>query len=102
MLFLLEVDIDYDRIGGRLPELRAAEHAHVRQLIADGVVVVEWLKADRRGIVAVWDCPSRAQLDAAIAQVPMAPFLSRVEVTPLAEHPLFPGGRPPLPRASGT
>jgi len=93
MLYLLDVEIDYHRMGDRLSEIRAAEHARVKELIAEGVVVVEWLKASGRGIYAIWDCPSHEALKKAIAGVPMAPFLSKVDLHPLTEHPLFPGGR---------
>lgn len=93
MLYLLDVEIDYARMGDHVAELRAAEHAHVADLVREGVVVVEWLKASGRGVFAVWDCPSHDALRRTIASVPMAPYLSRVEVVPLTEHPLFPGGR---------
>ncbi len=93
MLYLLDVDIDYARLGDRLDTIRAAEHARVRELIAEGVVLAEWLKANGRGVFAVWDCPSHDALRRAIASVPMAPYLSRVDLHPLTEHPLFPGGR---------
>lgn len=97
MLYLLDVEIDYARMGDRLAEVRSAEHARVKELIAEGVVVVEWLKANGRGIYAIWDCPSHEALKAAIASVPMAPYLSRVDLHPLTAHPLFPDGRS-LPR----
>lgn len=93
MLYLLDVEIAYERMGDRVGELRAAEHARVADLVREGVVVVEWLKASGRGIYAVWDCPSHDALRRTIASVPMAPYLSKVEVHPLIEHPLFPGGR---------
>lgn len=92
MLYLLDVEIDYTRMGERVAELRAAEHARVGELVREGVVVVEWLKASGRGVYAVWDCPSHEALRRTIASVPMAPYLSKVEVHPLTEHPLFPGG----------
>ena len=93
MLFLLDVDIDYARMGERVAELRAAEHARVRELVAEGVVVGEWLKASGRGVYAIWDCPSHDALRRTIASVPMSPYLARVDLVPLTEHPLFPGGR---------
>jgi muconolactone delta-isomerase len=98
MLYLLDVEIDYARMGAAVGEIRAAEHARVKELIADGTVVVEWLKANGRGIFAIWDCPSHEALKQAIASVPMAPYLSKVDLHPLTAHPLFPGGRslPPV------
>ncbi len=93
MLYLLDVEIDYARIADRLAAVRADEHARVRELIGEGVVLVEWLKASGRGVFAVWDCPSHEALRRTIAALPMAPYLARVDLHPLAEHPLFPGGR---------
>lgn len=93
MLYLLDVEIDYARMGDKLADVRAAEQARVKELIAEGVVVVEWLKANGRGIYAIWDCPSHEALKKAIASVPMASYLSKVDLVPLTEHPLFPGGR---------
>ena len=78
MLYLLDVEIDYARIGDKLAEVRAAEHVRVKELISQGVVLVEWLKANGRGIYAIWDCESHDALKAAIASVPMAPYLSKV------------------------
>jgi hypothetical protein len=54
VLYLLDVDIDYLRMSDRLQQIRAAEHARVKELIAKGFVVVEWLKANGRGVFAVW------------------------------------------------
>lgn len=99
MLYLLDVEIDYARMGDKVAEVRAAEHARVKELIAEGVVVVEWLKANGRGIYAIWDCASHDALKKAIASVPMAPYLSKVELEPLTEHPLFPGGRSLPPKS---
>ena len=93
MLYLLDVEIDYVRMGDKVAEIRGAEHARVKELIAEGVVVVEWIKANGKGVYAIWDCPSHEALKATIASVPMAPYLSRVDLQPLTEHPLFPGGR---------
>jgi muconolactone delta-isomerase len=93
MLYLLDVEIDYARMGDRVAEIRAAEHARVQELIGEGVVVVEWLKANGRGIYAIWDCASHEVLKKCISSVPMAPYLSKVDLQPLTEHPLFPGGR---------
>jgi muconolactone delta-isomerase len=100
MLYLLDVEIDYARMGDRVAELRAAEHARVAELVREGVVLVEWLKASGRGVFAVWNCPSHDALRRLIASVPMAPYLSKVELHPLTEHPLFPGGRSAAPPGS--
>ncbi len=100
MLYLLDVEIDYARMGERVVEIRAAEHARVRELIAQKTVVVEWLKANGRGVYAVWDCASHDELRRLLADLPMSPYLSRVDLHPLTEHPLFPAGRPAGPLCS--
>ena len=100
MLYLLDVEIDYARMGERVAELRAAEHARVKELITEGVVLVEWLKANGRGVFAIWDCPSHEAIRRVIASVPMAPYLTKADLHPLIEHPLFPGGLPQPPAPS--
>jgi muconolactone delta-isomerase len=100
MLYFLDVDIDYGAMGERKAELLQAEHARVAELIRQGVVLCEWRKANGRGILAVWDCRSNEHLRELIASVPLAPYLSRVELVPLVDHPLFPGGLPRGPSAT--
>ncbi len=101
LLYLLDVEIDYAAMGERRDALLRAEHAHVAALVARGVVLVEWRKASGRGVYAIWNCASHEALRETIAGVPLAPYLSRVEVAPLVEHPLFPGGLPaPRPAAA--
>jgi muconolactone delta-isomerase len=93
MLYLLDVDIDYALMGDEIQEIWRAEHLMVAELIAQGVVIVEWLKANGRGVYAIWDCASHSEIKRVISSVPMAPYLTKVELIPLTEHPLFPGGR---------
>ncbi|MGO9774833.1 MAG: muconolactone Delta-isomerase family protein [Roseiarcus sp.] len=93
MLYHLDVDIDYARMGSDKGAIRAAEHARVKDLVAEGVVVCEWLKANGLGILAIWDCRDHAHLRDLLASLPMTPYLSQIEIEPCVDHPLFPEGR---------
>jgi muconolactone delta-isomerase len=55
--------------------------------------VVEWRKASGKGVIAVWDCTSHEALAEILRGLPIAPYLTRIEVTPLVAHPLWPDGR---------
>ena len=92
MLYMIDVEIDYGRMGDQRDALLAAEHARVRELVADGTILVEWRKASGRGVVVVWDCKDHAHLNDIIRTIPLAPYLTKAEVTPLVAHPLWPDG----------
>lgn len=92
MLYMIDVEIDYARMGDQRDALLAAEHAHVRNLVADGIVKVEWRKASGRGVVVIWECRDLDHLNEIIAGIPLAPYLSKTDVTALAPHPLWPDG----------
>jgi muconolactone delta-isomerase len=64
------------------------------------VVLCEWRKASGRGVVAVWNCRSHEHVRELITGLPLAPFLTRIDIVPLVEHPLFPGGLPPGARSA--
>lgn len=93
MLFHIEADVDYAGLGERRTEIFAAEHAATAELIRRGVALGEWRKADGSGVICVWSVADRAELDAILGGLPLAPWLPRITVRELAEHPLFPGGR---------
>jgi muconolactone delta-isomerase len=93
MLALIEADVDYAGLGDRKAEIFAAEHAATLALIHRGVALGEWRKADGSGVICVWSVADRAELDAILAGLPIRPWLPRIVVRELAEHPLFPGGR---------
>lgn len=93
MLFHIEADIDYPALGDRKQELLRAEWSITQRLIDQRIALGEWRKADATGIIAVWDLPDRATLDAIIESLPLRPYLTRLVIRELAEHPLFPGGR---------
>lgn len=93
MFYHIDAEIDYARMGPDRAARIASEHAHVAALRAEGRIVVEWRKASNRGVIAIWDCADHAALSDMLRGLPLAPYLSRVEVTPLVPHPLWPDGR---------
>lgn len=93
MLYLIDVEIDYARMGEDRDDLIAAEHGRTRELVEEGVAVIEWRKASGRGVVAVWDCRDHAHLNELLRSLPLSPFLSKTEIMPLVPHPLWPDGR---------
>ena len=93
MLYHLDVDIDYGALGERRAEVLKAEWAATERLIAEDVAVAEWRKASGTGVIAIWDCASHDDLAARLGAIPLAPWLRRVVVTPLVDHPLWPNGR---------
>ena len=93
MLYHIDVDIDYAALGDARDAVLKAEWARPQQLIKQGIAVGEWRKASGRGVIAVWDCASHDELNEILGGIPLAPYLARVEVTPLIDHPLWPKGR---------
>jgi muconolactone delta-isomerase len=94
MRYLIEFYLRYQDLGERREQVIDAELARTAELCASGMVIGEWRRADARGAVAVWDCPSHDVLNETLRSLPIWPYLSDVKVTPLIDHPSFPGGRP--------
>lgn len=95
MLYHIDVEIDYGKLGDQRDEILRAEWARTHELIEEGIAVAEWRKASGRGVIAVWDVASHEALNQLLRSLPIAPWLSRIEATPLVEHPLWPKGRLP-------
>jgi muconolactone delta-isomerase len=93
MLFHIEADVDYAALGERRAEILAAEWEATAALIRRGIALGEWRKADGSGVICVWTAPDRAACEAILDSLPIRPFLLRIVIRELAEHPLFPGGR---------
>jgi muconolactone delta-isomerase len=97
MRYLVEFYLNPGALGDRSRQILEAEWARTAELVASGTVIGEWRRADGRGAVAVWDCPSHEALNETLRSLPIWPYLSDVKVTPLIDHPSFPGGRLPAP-----
>jgi len=93
MRYLIEFYLNYRDLGDRSQEILQAELARTAELAAKGMVIGEWWRADARGAVAVWDCASHDVLNETLRGLPIWRYLADVKVTPLIDHPSFPGGR---------
>jgi muconolactone delta-isomerase len=89
MLYHLDVDLDYGRMGSERERLRRLEWERTRQLFEQGVVVTEYLKASARGVVVLWDCPSHDAVRDTLMSMPLYPYFHDIRVTPLVAHPAF-------------
>lgn len=93
MRYHMDVEINYLAMGEKREELRRTEWAVTQRLLSEGIVVIEWLKANGQGVIAVWDCESHDELYKLIREMPLYPYFKTLVVTPCVDHPLFPGGR---------
>ena len=100
MRYHIDVEIDYGAMGDKRDELRRGEWAMTQKLLAEGVVVIEWLKASGQGVIAVWDCESHDQLYKLLREMPLYPYFKHLVVTPCVDHPLFPNGRMAAPAST--
>jgi muconolactone D-isomerase len=90
MLYLIEVDIDYARMGEARESLIAQEWKRSNELYKAGIMLRIWRRADARGVVAVWNCASHEEVSDNIRKMPMYPYFSNLKLTPLLPHPSFP------------
>jgi muconolactone delta-isomerase len=88
-LYHLDFDVDVSRMGSNESSIRKGELDRISGLIAEGVVVAEWLKANGRGAVSVWNCRDHEHLRKVLGTLPMTPYFTRIDVTPCVEHPLL-------------
>ncbi|MEO5966098.1 MAG: muconolactone Delta-isomerase family protein [Candidatus Limnocylindrales bacterium] len=97
MEFLVHIEVRYPADGDReeLERLSARETVAARDLAAAGTIRRLWRIPGRRANWGLWEAPDATALDAALASLPMFPWLE-IEVQPLARHPRDPerpGGR---------
>ncbi|MEW6262718.1 MAG: muconolactone Delta-isomerase family protein [Thermodesulfobacteriota bacterium] len=97
MLFLLDVDIDYGRLGEKRDQILAEEWGTSRQLYAEGTMLRIWRKANAQGAVAVWDVPDHETLNEKIRAMPLYPYFRKIRAIPLVPHPKFPQWAKPDP-----
>jgi len=93
MLYHIDVEIDYAALGDARERILKEEWGRTQELIDRGVALAEWRKASGRGVIAVWDCVSHDEVNELLRGLPLSPYLVRIDVTPLVEHPLWPKGR---------
>lgn len=85
----LDVDIEYGRIGPDRDLLLAGERERSRTLLAQGTMLSGYRKANAKGVIAFWDCPSNDALRDTVLGMPLAPYFSALRLTPLTVHPIF-------------
>jgi muconolactone delta-isomerase len=73
------------------PELGSRETARVKELYAAGILRQVWKRADTPGASILWEAGSKAEVDAAIASLPIfqAGMLEVVALIPLEPYPGF-------------
>ena len=97
MEYLVHIEVRWPADGDpdQLARLTAAERDRAAELAAAGTIRRLWRVPGRRANWGVWEAPDATALHAAIASLPLFPWLS-VEVHPVAAHPSDPerpGGR---------
>lgn len=91
MEFLVRIEIGWppDGDADRFQELLAAERERAAGLTASGTIQRLWRVPGRRANIGLWQAPDSTALHAAIASLPLYPWLE-VTVEPLAAHPSDP------------
>jgi muconolactone D-isomerase len=97
MEYLVHIEVRWPADGDpdQLARLTAAERDRAAELAAAGTIRRLWRVPGRRANWGVWEAPDATALHAAIASLPLFPWLS-VEVHALAAHPsdpVTPAGR---------
>jgi muconolactone D-isomerase len=89
MEFLVQIELALpaDMPAERARALREAEAVRGRELRAAGTIARIWRLPGRTANVGVWRAADATELDAAIASLPLHPWMS-VTVCALATHPL--------------
>jgi muconolactone delta-isomerase len=90
MLFLVDTDIDFYRLGDRREEVFKAEWAAVDAQSQRGVMLRLWRKANGRGVIGVWDVADGDALRSELTALPLFNYFSDIRVTPLVAHPQYP------------
>jgi muconolactone delta-isomerase len=91
VICLLDVQIDYNAAGERLDALLPLEWEQTEALYTAGHLIGIWRKANAKGVIAIWDMPDHDAVLAQIRRMPLYPYMSAIEVVPLAAHPRYPG-----------
>ncbi len=97
MEYLVHIEVAWPADGNPddLTRLTALERNRAGELAAAGTIRRMWRIPGQRANWGLWEAPDATALHAAIASLPLFPWLS-VEVHPLAAHPSDPdraGGR---------
>jgi muconolactone delta-isomerase len=97
MIYLIDAKIDYNLLQGRLDELLPLEWQQTTKMFESGQLLGIWRKANAKGVIAIWNMASHEAVNEQIRAMPLYPYMSEIEVTPLVAHPKYPGFCEPLP-----
>jgi muconolactone delta-isomerase len=101
MVYLIDVQIDYNLVGDRLQELLPLEWAQTTRMFDSGQLLGIWRKASANGVIAIWNMPDHEAVNERIRTMPLYPYMSRIEVVPLVAHPKYPLFCEPRPGQAG-
>ena len=90
MVYLIDAKIDYNLLQGRLDELLPLEWQQTTKMFESGQLLGIWRKASAKGVIAIWNLPDHEAVNTQIRAMPLYPFMSEIEVTPLVAHPKYP------------
>jgi muconolactone D-isomerase len=94
--FLVSIDIrtPHDLDPEKLAALQAAEAVRARELVEAGSLRRIWRIPGRRSNISLYEAEDATALHAALASLPLFPYMD-IEVQALATHPVeAAGGRP--------
>lgn len=94
MLYHLDVDLDYGRLGPDRDRVLPVEWERTRELRAKGVILIAYRKASAQGVIEIWDCPSHDAVREHLTSMPLYPYFTEVRLTPLVALPAFAGEDP--------
>lgn len=90
MIYLLDVDIDYARLGDQLQAILPEEWAQTQALVESGRMLGIWRKANAKGVIAIWNMPDHDAVNDQIRKMPLYPYMTNIDITPLVAHPRYP------------
>ena len=97
-IYLIDAKIDYNLLGDKLASLLPAEWKVSEELYTSGRMLGIWRKANAKGVIVIWDMPSHEAVNDQLRAMPLYPYMSDIEVTPLIAHPRYPQFCAPLHR----
>jgi muconolactone delta-isomerase len=87
MLYHLDVDLDYGRLGPDRDRVLPVEWKRTRELRATGIILIAYRKASAQGVIEIWDCPSHDAVRDHLTSMPLYPYFTDVRLTPLVALP---------------
>ena len=91
MIYLLDVDIEYNQLGDKLAEILPTEWEQTTAMFERGSLIGIWRKANGKGVIAIWNMPDHDAVLEQIRKMPLYPYMSRIDLEPLVAHPKYPG-----------